>query len=81
MKQQGVNQQAASSQVSTATVLNPNAPLVVTFEVTPEEAATLMQATNTGIVSLMLRSARDDSHGTGEVSAGSGSMIIYNGPK
>ncbi|MBQ3818064.1 MAG: Flp pilus assembly protein CpaB [Acetobacter sp.] len=65
-------------------ILNPNMPLVVTLEVTPEESATLMQAVNTGTVSLMLRSAQGN-RDTGQSfamsgDALSGETLIYNGP-
>ena len=76
--------QRNASPMSGVKILNPNMPLVVTLEVTPEESATLMQAVNTGIVSLMLRSAQGN-HDTGQSfamsgDALSGETVIYNGP-
>ena len=75
-------QSAADSGKSTPaapSLIAPDKPLVITLEVTPEEAAMLMQATNLGILSLMLRSAQDNSD-IGTSSVVSGPMVIYNGP-
>ena len=75
-------QSAADSGKSTPaapSLIAPDKPLVITLEVTPEEAAMLMQATNLGVLSLMLRSAQDNSD-IGASSVVSGPMVIYNGP-
>ncbi|MBQ5515635.1 MAG: Flp pilus assembly protein CpaB [Acetobacter sp.] len=75
-------QQASSNvkpSVSEPSLINPDKPLVVTLEVTPEEAAVLMHAMNMGILSLMLRSAQNNNE-TAESSVVAGSMVIYNGP-
>ena len=82
-QQEEALQNASASGMSTPTapsLIAPDKPLVITLEVTPEEAAMLMQATNVGILSLMLRSARDNSD-LATSSVVSGPMVIYNGPQ
>ena len=73
-------QQARPQPVVTATQ-NPDTPVLVTLEVTPEDAIKLSQGMNKGVISLILRSvlANTDSEKKSQAFGFLGPVFVYNG--